>query len=161
MDKEYERYAHYDSLLMKNWHNDLSNKTDNRQTVIIEMQSRMQRLSTHFTTESSLVPTLIKEKTNLIEQIVQYIAYNYHRNIHLADIGRAVGLHPDHANVLFKRAFGHTLNSHILLERISQAQRMLLSTSIPIVQIAYDCGFNSVSCFNRAFLQLSRCTPRE
>ena len=161
IDKEYERYIHYDSLLMENWHNDLSNKSTNHQTVILEMQSRIKRLSTHFTTESSFNPILIKEDSNLIEQMVQYIACNYHRDIHLADIGKAMGLHPDYANTLFKKNFGHTLNSHILLERITQAQRMLLTTSMPVVQIAYDCGFNSVSCFNRAFLQLSGCTPRE
>lgn len=161
MDEEHERYAYYDRLLMENWHTDLSSSSANKQTVLLEMQCRLQRLSAHVSAENSTTPTLPAGETNLIEQMTLYIARNYHRTIRLTDIGKAVGLHPDYANALFKKAFGHTLNTHLTIERITQAQRLLLTTETPIVQIAYTCGFNSISCFNTAFLKFNGCTPRD
>ena len=161
MDEEYERYADYDRLLMENWYTDLLSPSANQQTVLLEMQCRLLRLSTHVSTETTTNPTLPAGERNLIEQMTLYIARNYHRTVRLADIGKAVGLHPDYANALFKKAFGHTLNTHLTIERITQAQRMLLTTDTPIVEIAYTCGFNSVSCFNSAFLKSNGCTPRE
>ncbi len=160
MDKEHERYAGYDLLLMENWHTDLASPHSNRQTVLLEMQSRLQRMSANASTEPVATRTIPSGETNLIEQMTLYIARNYHRSIRLADIGEAVGLHPDYANTLFKKAFGHTLNIHLTMERITQAQRLLLTTDTPIVQIAYACGFNSISCFNSAFLKFNGCTPR-
>lgn len=162
MDEEHERYADYDLLLMENWHADLSlPSSPNRNTVMLEMQSRLQRMSAHASVEPVAGLSMPTGETNLIEQMTLYIARNYHRSIRLADIGEAVGLHPDYANALFKKAFGHTLNSHLIIERITQTQRLLLTTTTPIVQIAYACGFNSVSCFNSAFLKFNGCTPRD
>lgn len=161
MDGDYERYADYDRLLMENWHTDLQDTTANAHTTMLEMQSRLMRMSSHAITESVTTSSMLVGETNLIEEMALYIAKNYHRNIKLADIGHAVGLHPDYANALFKKAFGHTLNAHLAIERITQAQRLLLTTTTPIVQIAYACGFNSISCFNSAFLKFNGCTPRD
>lgn len=160
MEERHERFAAYDCLLMENWFMDLSSPRPNQQTVLLEMQSRMQRMSAHASSNAGATITPIhSNETSFIEQMALFIACNYRRPIRLKDIGKAVGLHPDYANSLFKRAFGHTLNTHIIIERITQAQRSLLTTDTPIVQIAYDCGFNSVSSFNSAFLKINGCTP--
>ena len=158
MDKEHERYAHYDCLLMENWYSDLLSP-NNQSLVLMEMQSRLQRMSYHASVEP--MPTLQSGESNLIERMTLFIAQNYHLSIRLSDIGKSVGLHPDYANTLFKKAFGHTLNTHLIMERVTQAQRLLLTTATPIVQIAYECGFNSISCFNSAFLKYNGCTPRD
>ena len=76
------------------------------------------------------------------------------------DIGDAVGLHPDYANTLFRKTFGRTLSEYIIEERIAHAQRKLVSTSDSITEIAFDCGFNSISRFNSAFKKSNQCTPR-
>ncbi len=161
MDKEHERYAGYDLLLMENWHTDLSAPIPKQQLVLQEMQSRLQRMSANASIEPLANHSIPTGETTLIEQMTLFIAKNYHRSIRLADIGKSVGLHPDYANALFKKAFGHTLNYHLIMERVTEAQRLLLTTNIPIVQIAYTCGFNSISCFNSAFLKFNGCTPRD
>ena len=125
----------------------------------MEMQSRLQRMSSHASVEP--MSTLQSGESNLIERMTLFIAQNYHLSIRLSDIGKSVGLHPDYANTLFKKAFGHTLNTHLIMERVTQAQRLLFTTATPIVQIAYECGFNSISCFNSAFLKYNGCTPRD
>lgn len=54
-----------------------------------------------------------------------------------------------------------TLTEYILQERISQAQRKLISTDSSISDICYECGFNSINRFNAAFKRINKCTPRE
>ena len=154
-----ERYFHYDSLLFENWHYDMQNEKKHRM-VLLEIQSRLLRMSTHSIAGTLQLSSPLDNKSKLIERMALFIAKNYHRPILLEDIGRAVNLHPDYANDLFKKAFGHTLIAHLTIERIRHAQRLLLTTMNPIVQIAYDCGFNSISCFNSTFKKYNKCTPR-
>ena len=57
------------------------------------------------------------------------------------------------------RNFNHFINSH----RIDHAKRMLADASEdrPILSIAYDCGFNSIGTFNRAFKEIVGMSPRD
>ena len=77
------------------------------------------------------------------------------------DLGDAVGLHPDYANHIFKKAFGTTISDYIAELRIAHAQRKLLTTDMSITDIAYECGFNSIARFNATFFKKTQCTPRE
>ena len=43
--------------------------------------------------------------------------------------------------------------------RLGHASRMLISTTKTIAEIAYSCGFNNISNFNRRFQQLKGMTP--
>jgi AraC-like DNA-binding protein len=96
-----------------------------------------------------------------VERIAIYIGQNYHNPIKVAEIGENVGLHPDYANALFKKAFGCTLSDYITEERISNAKRKLVATNKSITEISFECGFNSISRFNEAFRKFNNCTPRE
>lgn len=86
--------------------------------------------------------------------------HNYDRPIKISDIGRTVGLHPDYANAIFKKAFGCTLSRYVAEERIGHVKRKLILTDMSITQIAFDCGFNSISRFNSTFLDICGQTPR-
>jgi AraC-like DNA-binding protein len=47
-----------------------------------------------------------------------------------------------------------------LLEiRLGHATRMLIETTQSVSEIAYDCGFNNISNFNRLFKKKKGCTP--
>ncbi len=38
---------------------------------------------------------------------------------------------------------------------------MLLNSNFKILDIALNCGFNSISTFNRIFKDINKCTPNE
>ena len=90
-----------------------------------------------------------------------YIVRNYRNPLKVADISKSVGLHPDYANTIFRKAFGCTIYEYLTAERIACAQRLLLTTDKGVTEISSSCGFNSVSSFNAAFLKITGCTPRE
>ena len=61
----------------------------------------------------------------------------------------------------FKRVMGKTFSRFVNELRIGQACRALLETDRPIAEIAYDCGFNNLSNFNRRFRELRGVSPRQ
>lgn len=146
-----------DMTYFKNWINDLSDIGASR-IVMLEMKSRLLRFSGNYTKKEQ---QLCGAMTGKIEQMALFIAQSYALPLKVEDIGSIVGLNPDYAGNIFKKAFGHTIKEHIIMERITHAQRQLLVSSDPILQISYDCGFNSVSSFNIAFKRINGCTPRE
>lgn len=104
---------------------------------------------------------IISTEISQIENMAVFIAQNYKQKLRTSDIGNHVGLNPDYANTIFRKSFGHTLYDHILLERITHAQQLLILSNDSILQIAYDSGFNSISRFNSAFRKINGCSPRE
>ena len=86
-------------------------------------------------------------------------------NIKLADLAADLG-EQDYkvtqciTGFLGYRNFNHLINSH----RINFAKEALANRDnekLPILSIAFDCGFNSLGPFNRAFKQQVGMTPRE
>jgi AraC-like DNA-binding protein len=72
-----------------------------------------------------------------------------------------MGLNPNYTSGLFQKTFGTTISAFITEHRISHAQRLLITTDSKILEIALASGFNTLSRFNRAFLERCGCTPRE
>ena len=95
------------------------------------------------------------------DQLACYIAQNYHEPLTAEGIAKASGLHPNYAMNLFRQAFGTTMSDFITEHRLSHAQRLLLTTSDSVAEIAFDAGFQSLSRFNEAFKRSCGCSPRE
>ena len=89
-----------------------------------------------------------------------FIAQNYTQPLTAEMIGQHVRLHPNYAMALFQQTFGTTLIKYVTEHRLSHAQRLLVTTEEPIVNIAFSSGFGSLSRFNEAFRQSFGCTPR-
>lgn len=155
-----EEFALYDEFLLHNWIKDI-NKDNAAEVTLLEMRARLLRMANSLPKKENDHSLIHLNEISQVERIAIYIAQNYSKPIKVSDIGKAVGLHPDYANAIFKKAFGSTLSEYITEERISHAQRKLVATTSRITEIAFACGFNSISRFNAAFLKINRCTPRE
>lgn len=156
-----EKSCLHDEYMLKNWLQDLYN-TDAVDVALLEIRARLSRLAINNMPPVNNDHAYIKAiEASQVVKIAVYIAQNYSTPIKASDIGEAVGLHPDYANFIFKKAFGYTLRDCIMEERISHAQRKLLTTDTSITEIAFECGFNSISRFNASFRKINQCTPRE
>jgi AraC-like DNA-binding protein len=154
-------HSFFDDFLLKRWIEDLS-ASESRKGTLLEMQARLFRMADRIISHIECEHVQIhSSEISQVERIAMYIAQNYTRPIKTADIGKEVGLHPDYANVVFKNTFGMSLYEYLIQERISHAQRKLISTDMSITEILYDCGYNSISSFNAAFRKINKCTPRE
>jgi len=89
--------------------------------------------------------------TSKIYNITAYIHSNFTEELSLNTIADQFYISSYYLSHQFKKVTNFTLTEYIQLTRIRNAQTMLLSTNDPITDIAFACGFNSFSQFNRAF----------
>jgi AraC family transcriptional regulator, melibiose operon regulatory protein len=158
---ESEYFYAFDEFMITNWIRDVTDK-EACKVVLLEMCARLYRMAlTNGSKKDSDRFAGNSGDVNKVESIAIYVAQNYAQPLTVSDIGEAVGLHPDYANAIFKKAFGSTLSEYITAERISHVQRKLLSTDKSITEIAFESGFNSIGRFNAAFQKINGCTPRD
>ncbi|GAB5565028.1 MAG: AraC family transcriptional regulator [Winogradskyella sp.] len=61
----------------------------------------------------------------------------------------------------FKKHSGHSFVSFLNQTRIERVCLLLTTTNTPIQDIAFSCGFESLSHFNRTFKKMKNCSPSE
>ncbi|TPL32841.1 helix-turn-helix transcriptional regulator [Mesorhizobium sp. B2-4-6] len=81
----------------------------------------------------------------------QIIEARMQQKLSLSDLAEGSGLSTSHFAHLFKNATGKTPYQYLLESRIQRARYLLARTSMPIVQIATECGFADQVHFSRAF----------
>ncbi len=94
-----------------------------------------------------------------LKRATEYIAANLGNPISLADIAAASGLSRMHFAAQFRVATGLRPHEFLLQRRIEHAQKLLLTTRTPLVQIALDAGFKTQAHFTAVFARLVGETP--
>ncbi|HEV7717921.1 MAG TPA: helix-turn-helix domain-containing protein [Arsenicitalea sp.] len=72
----------------------------------------------------------------------------------------ALGMSVRQVHQLFEPT-GTTFARHVLVRRLDWARAMLLRDSSAVIGIAYGCGFDSITTFNRAFRKTFGMSPTE
>jgi AraC-like DNA-binding protein len=158
-----------DSQLFSQWENDLKkSNTGIMRAVLLEMEARLLRFalgtnhSGNANRKNRRHRVVISDGgLNKVEQMACFIAQRYTERLTIETIGREVGLHPNYAMSLFRKAFGTTLIDYLTQHRVSHAQRLLATTDQKIVDVALNSGFGSISRFNDAFRRACSCSPRD
>jgi transcriptional regulator GlxA family with amidase domain len=65
-----------------------------------------------------------------------------------------------HFAAQFRLATGFTPYAYLRRRRVEFAQKLLLESDLPLVQIALACGFSTQSHFSSAFKQIVGDSPR-
>ena len=152
-----------EQLKFEQWMNDVNDKWL-EPAVALEIQARLLRMARSLSNVSP--PTNSEHRIPLeshdkAEQMACQISRCYKEKLSIPQIAAEVDLHPDYAATLFKKTYGTTIVNFITRHRVAHAQRLLLSTESPIIIVAEQSGFDSLSRFNRAFKQFTGLTPRE
>jgi transcriptional regulator GlxA family with amidase domain len=71
------------------------------------------------------------------------------------------GVSEAHFARAFKQAFGAPPHRYLLSRRIERASALLRDTDLPILDIAFDTGWNSLGTFGRTFRDITGESPRE
>lgn len=158
-----------DSRLFAHWEEDLREPDSViTKAVLLEMEARFVRLCRSVESPETSRTIGRKRKAVLsdtglskVEKMACLIAQRYTEKLSVEDVGRAVGLHPNYAMGLFQKTFGTTLINYLTQHRISHAQRLLATSDMKIVDIAFSSGFSSISRFNDAFRRICGSSPRE
>ena len=94
-----------------------------------------------------------------LRRATEFMAANLSEPISLADIAAAAGLSRMHFAAQFRVATGLRPHEFLLRRRIELAQKLLLTTRTPLVEIALDVGFKTQAHFTTVFARLVGETP--
>lgn len=103
----------------------------------------------------------LKNQSRRINKILNFIEMNYFNKITLNDISSLIGMSPSAASRFFKTKTKNNFNDYLTNYRIGRVAQMLTETEKYISEICYNCGFNNISNFNKAFKKETKCTPNE
>jgi AraC-like DNA-binding protein len=118
---------------------------------------------------SPLLTTRLKEIIIPVESIdpvsIQkakiYIRQNLFNKLPISSIAAIAGVSESHFTKIFKRSTGISCIKYIMELRIHEARNLLLNSSKNISEIAYSCGFESISHFNRSFKKHFQVSPKD
>jgi AraC-like DNA-binding protein len=100
------------------------------------------------------------KRNEIMKTCINYLENNINQKITLKLIADNVHLHPNYLCRTFKDYTGQTVFQYLTNLKINKACQLLLTTSMPISQIATECGFESISFFTKKFKELTNTTPK-
>lgn len=133
-------------------------------TSVLELIAMLDDLS--FQSSSMLCKNTLAEhpenfNSRRIEKAFEYIRNNYNKQLTLKDISREVNMPEVSFSRFIKKRTGRTFIEILNGTRLSHTTRLLMNTTQSVAEVAYSCGFNNLSYFNRIFKKNNNCTPME
>ncbi len=96
-----------------------------------------------------------------IEKVLEHMNQNFHKTVKLDEVAKLVNMTAASFSRFFKQRTGISFIDSLLELRLGHSSRQLIDTTHSIAEIAYNCGFNNISNFNRLFKKKKGCTPKE
>lgn len=97
-----------------------------------------------------------------ITQVIDYIESNYSNDISLENLAEIAHRTPEYLCNIFKKCTGSTPVGYITSVRLIHAMTLLVQEpSLPVNQVAIQCGFRSPSYFGKVFAKHYGMTPSD
>jgi AraC-like DNA-binding protein len=103
----------------------------------------------------------ISYNSRRVNTVMEYLNKNFHKDVSLNEISKLIAMSEVAFSRFFKLRTGKTFVDTLNEVRLGHASRMLIDTTQSVNEIAYRCGFNNMSNFNRIFKKKKNCTPKE
>jgi AraC-like DNA-binding protein len=132
---------------------------------VLELVSILHDLSVsrnmHTLSDATFSNAELSYNSRRIEQAFEYMNQNFHKNVTLTEVSKLVSMTDVSFSRFFKTRTGITFIDSLLELRLGHASRLLIDTTQSVAEVAYNCGFNNISNFNRLFKKKKGCTPKE
>lgn len=102
----------------------------------------------------------LKDHSPMIQKVLTYVDTNLCADLSLKAFSEYLSVNASYLSTLFKKEMGISLTDYVNQKRILHAQRLLVSTDLPIKTVATQCGIPDVYYFSRIFKKISGITPK-
>ncbi len=113
-----------------------------------------------FLASASFSPELGERDGHRLTTVCRYVNEFYGEKVWHQKAATLAGLSPAAFSRFFHKRMGKTFEAYVTEVRIGHACRHLMEDDASVVELAFACGFNNLSNFNRHFLKLKGMTPR-
>jgi YesN/AraC family two-component response regulator len=97
--------------------------------------------------------------SDIIMKIIEYVRRNYMKKITLNEISNHVNFSVSYISRIFKDEMGSNMMQFINKVRVDNAKLLLLNNDIPLIEVAYLCGFEDQTYFNKVFKKVTNISP--
>lgn len=104
---------------------------------------------------------LSNSRNTLADDIGRYIEQNYMENLQIGRIAEIFNISRSQLFRIFKKQKGISLEKYLLAFKIQKAKEMLVTTDLPVSQIAQFVGYKSYTTFYKQFIAVEECTPKK
>jgi AraC family transcriptional regulator, melibiose operon regulatory protein len=141
------------------WHEDLCSRNPQLEQIVRdELGARIRRVDLDGWTDLRAI-ALSAASLGLVngprlekaEAMARFVSENATGDITVEQVAAKVALHPNYAMSLFRKSIGLTINQFITRTRLDAAQAMLVASDRDVADVAFLCGFGSLSRFYDAF----------
>ena len=107
----------------------------------------------------------VSGQTKTMEQALitaeAYLRQNFDQQIAITDVANEVDMSVYHFSRQFHNQYGISPYEYLIMQRISNAKKLLLNTSLSTKKISEACGYNNSSTFIAAFKTRVGMTPSQ
>lgn len=128
-------------------------------SLVMEMTGKVLAGITDYTPDEKISAQLKKNHLVTIEKAKQYITENFIQDISLMELAAHCYVSPFHFSRLFKTFTSNSPHQFLQTIRLQHAELLLRNTSMPVADVAFSSGFNSIEYFTAAFRQRYKCPP--
>lgn len=145
-----------DEKVLKQYVYDMSSFSFFIREHIIQDLLLFQNLNDSCTVHEQPQPTT---RNSRIIQILDYINGNYQEDIKIGELGKRYYFSVSYLSRLFKHEVGMSPKEYLLSVRLKNVQQLLISTNLPIEEIAELTGFKYGYCLSKIFKKKFNLTP--
>ncbi len=99
------------------------------------------------------------EKSLRIKHILEFLKTNYATNLSIHSMAQTFHMSPKYFSRYFTTATGQNFTAYLNTIRIEKACEFLQETDFSILEIAFECGYDNISYFNRVFRNQMHTSP--
>lgn len=100
-----------------------------------------------------------QHETDRLNKVYEYVFQNFRKRVSLEEIAELLHMTPTSFSRYFAMKNNKPFSRFVTEIRIKHACEMLTETDASIAEICYECGFNTLSNFNRQFKEVTLKTP--
>lgn len=141
-------------------------KTEDRFCRMLELMRILYELGEHPEEYRPLASSAFARNKTFSEsrrvyKIRSYVEQHFSEEITLDKLAELVAMSPSSFSRFFKQRAGMSPMDYVIDVRLGMASQMLIDSTVSIAEIAYMCGFQNISNFNRLFKRKKNRTPKE
>ncbi|MEC1525959.1 AraC family transcriptional regulator [Neobacillus niacini] len=126
---------------------------------LLEQKGSLYLLLSELIQQTSLVEA--KKEPDLLHSILSYIQEHFTESISLHSIARSLGYSYNYLSKYFNTHVNTSFVDFLNETRINYACYLLSTSEKPITEIAHLSGYENIRSFNRNFIKIKLCTPKE
>nr|WP_241265114.1 AraC family transcriptional regulator [Algoriphagus aestuariicola] len=111
--------------------------------------------------DAAYINTNKESEKDRMGQVYEYVMHNYQSKVSLEDAAQLSNLSVSSFSRFFKSRMNKSFTDFVTEVRISHACKLLHETDLNISEISYECGFFTLSNFNKLFKERIKKTPVE